>query len=92
MRNFCIAFVSGRAGSSPWLDISLLYRQGFSERKNPLPFRKRFVRLETENVKRKQRNSQMLGIIGAMKAEVEQLKQEMKQPEVVTVYGWTRTK
>ena len=29
----------------------------------------------------------MLGIIGAMKAEVEQLKQEMKQPEVVTVAG-----
>lgn len=29
----------------------------------------------------------MLGIIGAMKAEVEQLKQEMKQPEVVNVAG-----
>ncbi len=29
----------------------------------------------------------MLGIIGAMKAEVEQLKQEMDQPEVVTVAG-----
>ena len=29
----------------------------------------------------------MLGIIGAMKAEVEQLKQEMKQPEIVTVAG-----
>lgn len=29
----------------------------------------------------------MLGIIGAMKAEVAQLKQEMNQPEVVTVAG-----
>ncbi len=29
----------------------------------------------------------MLGIIGAMKAEVEQLKQEMNRPEVVTVAG-----